>query len=73
MNCVCVCRQGPFTLIDYTGVDTILYIMQGWSKNYPKEPSFFVPKLLEQMVAKGHLGRKTGQGFYKWEGNKVVA
>ncbi len=45
---------------------------QGWSKNYPTEPAFFVPKLLEDMVAKGHLGRKTGQGFYKWAGNKVV-
>lgn len=64
--------MGPFTLIDFTGVDTILYVMQGWSKNYPTEPAFFVPKLLEDMVAKGHLGRKTGQGFYKWAGNKVV-
>jgi 3-hydroxyacyl-CoA dehydrogenase len=42
--------QGPLTLVDYTGLDTILYILRGWVKNYPKEPAFFVPKLLEDMV-----------------------
>ena len=29
-----------------------------------------VPERLEKMVADGHLGRKSGQGFYRWEGNK---
>jgi hypothetical protein len=42
--------QGPLTLVDYTGLDTHLYILRGWVKNYPKEPAFFVPKLLEDMV-----------------------
>jgi 3-hydroxyacyl-CoA dehydrogenase len=43
----------------------------GTSK-HPDEKAFFVPQALEEMVAKGHLGRKSGRGFYVWEGEKVV-
>ena len=31
-----------------------------------------MPKCLEELVAKGHLGRKISQGFYKWEGDKKL-
>ena len=64
--------MGPITLADYTGLDTMLFVLKGWVENYPNDPSFRYLKLLEEMVASGNLGRKTGQGFYKWEGNKVV-
>lgn len=39
---------------------------------YPNEPAFFVPKCLEAKVAAGHLGRKTGRGFYLWDGDKPL-
>lgn len=42
--------QGPFTLLDYTGLDTCLAILSGWKKNYPGEPAFVVPKLLQKLV-----------------------
>lgn len=67
--------MGPITLSDYVGNDINLACMQGWQDKYPDDPAFKVPEamaLLEEMVAAGKLGRKTGQGFYKWEGNRKV-
>jgi len=65
--------MGPFTLADYVGLDTTLSILQNWSSMYPGEPAFIVPKSLVEKVAAGKLGRKSGEGFYKWKGNNVVA
>jgi len=62
--------MGPITLTDYVGLDTTLFILQGWVKRFPNEPAFAVPKILEEKVAAGKLGRKTGEGFYKWDGDK---
>ncbi|KAF0711371.1 hypothetical protein As57867_005294, partial [Aphanomyces stellatus] len=62
--------MGPITLADYIGLDTILFILEGWVKKFPNEPSFVVPTILKQMVKDGKLGRKAGQGFYKWNGDK---
>ena len=64
--------MGPLTLTDYVGLDTTLYILKGWVERYPNEPAFEIPKILEQKVAEGKLGRKTGEGFYKWDGDKQV-
>lgn len=64
--------MGPFHLSDYVGLDTTCSILRNWSSMYPHEPAFFVPKLLEEKVQAGHLGRKTGQGFYTWKGNQIV-
>jgi len=69
----CGYPMGPFTLTDYVGLDTTLYILQGWVKNHPDEPAFAIPKILEQKVAEGKMGRKTGEGFYKWDGDKKVS
>jgi len=63
--------MGPFHLADYIGLDTIHAIISGWKDMFPDEPAFIMPKCLDEMVKKGDLGRKTGQGFYKWDGNKV--
>lgn len=54
------------------GLDTTLNILQNWRDLYPTEPAFIIPKVLQEKVAAGTLGRKTGQGFYKWQGDKVV-
>lgn len=62
--------MGPLTLLDYVGLDTTLFIVKGWHERYPKDPLFEPPKLLSDMVSKGLLGRKTGRGFYEWEGDK---
>ncbi|KAF0689040.1 Aste57867_19455 [Aphanomyces stellatus] len=62
--------MGPITLADYVGLDTILFGVEGWVKKFPNDPSFVVPPILKQMVNDGKLGRKSGQGFYKWNGDK---
>jgi len=62
--------MGPVTLADYVGLDTILFILQGWVDKYPNEPAFLVPDCLKAKVEAGDLGRKTGKGFYHWDGDK---
>lgn len=62
--------MGPLHLADYIGLDTCLFIVQGWVQKYPNEPAFVIPKCLDEMVKSGHLGRKTGHGFYHWDGDK---
>lgn len=62
--------MGPITLADYVGLDTTLFILEGWVRDHPNEPAFYVPEILRQKVAEGKLGRKSGEGFYKWDGDK---
>lgn len=64
--------MGPIHLSDYIGLDTMHSIIVGWQKDHPDEAAFIMPKCLEEKVKAGHLGRKTGQGFYKWEGDKKL-
>jgi 3-hydroxyacyl-CoA dehydrogenase len=66
----CGYPMGPFTLTDYVGLDTTLSILEGWVKSYPDEATFVIPQTLRTMVAEGKLGRKSGEGFYKWDGDK---
>ena len=66
----CGYPMGPITLTDYVGLDTTLSILEGWVERYPDEPAFAIPQILRDKVAEGKLGRKTGEGFYKWEGDK---
>ena len=58
--------MGPFTLLDFVGLDTTLYIADIMFDEF-KESRFAAPTLLRQMVAAGYLGRKTGRGFYNYE------
>lgn len=62
--------MGPLHLADYIGLDTCLFIVQGWVEKYPDEPAFVIPDCLKEKVDAGDLGRKTGKGFYNWEGDK---
>ncbi|MBA3639707.1 MAG: 3-hydroxybutyryl-CoA dehydrogenase [Acidobacteriota bacterium] len=57
--------MGPFTLLDYVGLDTTYYIANIMFDEY-REPSYAPPPLLKRMVLAGYLGRKSGQGFYKY-------
>jgi 3-hydroxybutyryl-CoA dehydrogenase len=58
--------MGPFTLLDFVGLDTTLYIADILFDEF-KDSRFAAPTLLRQMVAAGYLGRKTGRGFYNYD------
>jgi 3-hydroxybutyryl-CoA dehydrogenase len=58
--------MGPFTLLDFVGLDTTLFIADVLFDEF-KESRFAAPTLLRQMVAAGYLGRKTGRGFYNYQ------
>lgn len=57
--------MGPFTLMDFVGLDTMLFIADAMYEE-SKDPRYAAPPLLRQMVAAGHLGRKSGRGFYDY-------
>lgn len=57
--------MGPFTLLDYVGLDTTYFIANIMFDEY-REPQYAPPPLLKRMVLAGRLGRKSGQGFYKY-------
>lgn len=58
--------MGPFELADYVGLDTTKFIMDGWSERFPDESLFKQSSLLNKLVSEGKLGRKSGEGFYKY-------
>ncbi len=57
--------MGPLTVVDFFGLDTLLLIADGLFEEF-KDPRFAAPTLLRRMVAAGHFGRKTGEGFYQY-------
>ncbi|CAK6958551.1 hydroxyacyl-coenzyme A dehydrogenase%2C mitochondrial [Scomber scombrus] len=59
--------MGPFELLDYVGLDTAKFIMDGWSAMDPGNPLFGQSELLNKLVAEGKFGKKTGEGFYKYK------
>jgi 3-hydroxyacyl-CoA dehydrogenase len=58
--------KGPFELSDYVGLDTNKFILDGWNKKYPDIPAFGTSPVLDKLVKEGKLGRKSGEGFYKY-------
>ena len=58
--------MGPLTLMDFIGLDTALSISDVLYDEF-KDPLYSAPTLLKRMVAAGHLGRKSGKGFYDYE------
>jgi 3-hydroxybutyryl-CoA dehydrogenase len=63
MQLGCGYPMGPFTLLDFVGLDTTYYIADIMFEEY-REKRFAPPPLLKQMVLAGRLGRKSGRGFY---------
>ena len=66
MQLGCGYPMGPFTLLDFVGLDTTYYIANIMFEEY-REKRFAPPPLLKQMVQAGRHGRKTGRGFYSYE------
>jgi 3-hydroxybutyryl-CoA dehydrogenase len=64
MQLGCGYPMGPFTLLDFVGLDTTYYIANIMFEEY-REKRFAPPPLLKQMVLAGRLGRKSGRGFYE--------
>jgi 3-hydroxybutyryl-CoA dehydrogenase len=58
--------MGPFELLDYIGMDTQLRVSLALYDQV-KDHRFWPPPLVKRMIDAGHLGRKTGRGFYKYK------
>jgi 3-hydroxybutyryl-CoA dehydrogenase len=65
MQLGCGYPMGPFTLLDFVGLDTTYYIANIMFDEY-REKRFAPPPLLKQMVTAGRLGKKSGRGFYEY-------
>ena len=63
-------KMGPLELVDLVGIDTQVRLCEAF---YPVtlDPRAAAPPLLRRMVAAGHLGRKSGQGFYRYDGGRM--
>jgi 3-hydroxybutyryl-CoA dehydrogenase len=68
MQLGCGYPMGPFTLLDFVGLDTTYYISQVMFEEY-HEKRFASPPLLRKMVMAGQFGRKSGRGFYDYSGS----
>jgi 3-hydroxybutyryl-CoA dehydrogenase len=65
MKLGCGYPMGPFTLLDFVGLDTTYYITHVMFDEF-KERRFASPALLKRMVMAGWFGRKSGKGFYDY-------
>lgn len=66
-------RLGPFELLDLTGLDVSHPVMESIYHQYYEEPRYKPSVIGAQRVAAGLLGRKTGEGFYRYEGGQTLA
>ena len=57
--------MGPLELADFIGLDVCLHIMEVLHEGFG-DPRFAPPPVLRQLVDAGHLGQKTGRGFYTY-------
>jgi 3-hydroxybutyryl-CoA dehydrogenase len=65
--------MGPLELSDFIGNDVMLGVLDVLHRGFG-DPKFRAAPLLRQMVAAGHLGRKAGRGFYRYDeqGNRIA-
>ncbi|HEX4733866.1 MAG TPA: 3-hydroxybutyryl-CoA dehydrogenase [Thermoleophilaceae bacterium] len=64
--------MGPFTLLDFVGLDTTASIADIMFNEY-REKRFAAPPTLRKLVSAGYYGKKSGRGFYDYSGEKPVA
>ncbi|MFQ5928789.1 MAG: 3-hydroxyacyl-CoA dehydrogenase/enoyl-CoA hydratase family protein [Acidobacteriota bacterium] len=68
-------RTATFRLADLVGIDIMLDVAENLYENVPEDPwreSFRPSSLMTQLVERDWKGRKTGQGFYKKEGEEIL-
>jgi 3-hydroxybutyryl-CoA dehydrogenase len=65
MRLGCGHPMGPFTLLDFVGLDTVARIAEIMFEEY-REARYASPPLLKRMVTAGWYGRKSGRGFYEY-------
>jgi 3-hydroxybutyryl-CoA dehydrogenase len=65
MKLGCGYPMGPFTLLDLVGLDTAMFVAEVMFEEF-REARYAPPPLLKRMVMAGHLGRKSGKGFYTY-------
>lgn len=63
--------MGPFTLLDFVGIDTTLYIADIMFDEF-KQHQYSAPPLMRRMIHAGYFGRKSGKGFYDYTGDSPV-
>src|SRR4051794_4899785 len=59
--------MGPLTLADFIGLDVLYAVCDSLYEEF-KRPEYAPPPLLKRMVVSGHHGRKSGRGFYEYDG-----
>lgn len=67
MKLGCGHPMGPLHLADFIGLDTIVNVAEVMFEAYG-DSRYKAPPLVRQLVAAGRTGRKSGLGFYRWEG-----
>lgn len=60
-------KMGPFELMDLIGIDVNFSVTQSIYNSFHQEAKFRPSRIQQQKVDAGHLGRKTGKGFYEYE------
>jgi 3-hydroxyacyl-CoA dehydrogenase len=58
--------MGPFELIDFIGLDTMKFVVDGWHQRFPDDPRFEPCQSLDDLVNDGKLGRKSGEGYHSY-------
>jgi 3-hydroxybutyryl-CoA dehydrogenase len=64
-------RMGPLKTSDLVGLDVRLSIAETLASELNEE-RFRPPEILRRLVAEGRIGRKSGEGFYRWDGDRPV-
>jgi 3-hydroxybutyryl-CoA dehydrogenase len=63
--------MGPLELGDLVGLDVRLAIAEHLERELG--PQFAPPEMLRALVRAGKLGKKSGEGFYRWENGKIAS
>jgi 3-hydroxybutyryl-CoA dehydrogenase len=66
-------RMGPFELLDLTGLDVSGKVMESIYEQFQHEPRFSPSALIKPRIAAGLFGRKSGQGWYEYDGDRKRA
>lgn len=64
-------RMGPLRTSDVVGLDVRLAIAEALTAELPSD-RFAPPEILRRLVAEGRTGKKSGEGFFRWEGDRAV-